>query len=161
MKSTVHRTFVLTAALGLASWGLASCISCYNVILDVGDATKVGVAVGTILEAKKDLIGMLVEHIDDPSRKYVAVTELPGFSGRYVLKRIPIPVGTTFQVVGFERPRNFLCSGVDAVLHPVTPLVPSGAEAQISLVEATDGSFAVNRRMFNEQIKDLMPSLEK
>jgi len=113
------------------------------------EAAKVGIPIGTTIETKQELIGMLVEHIDD-GHKYVVITELPGFNNRYVLKRIPIPAGMRFQVVGFERPRNFLCSGMDAVLHPDKPLGSSVAEGQIDLVQTTNGRFSLNHEMFSE-----------
>jgi len=141
----MHRVFSLATILGLVF--CTSC-SCYNVRLSTEEA-KVGIPIGSTIEARKELIGMLVEHIDD-GHKYVVITELPGFGNRYVLKRIPIPAGTRFQVVGFERPRNFLCSGMDAVLYPNKPLESSGSEAQIGLVQTTSGSFALNYEMFRE-----------
>ena len=92
---------------------------------------------------------MLVEHIDD-NHRYVDIQKLPGYKNRFVLKRIPIPVGTRFRVVSLNRPRNFLCSGLDAVLLPAVGLDPSAAEAEIDLVETSDGHYIVDPEIFVE-----------
>jgi len=129
--------------------GLMSC-SCYEARLSPEEAAKVGVPIGTIITAKKELIGMLVEHVDD-GHKYIVITELPGFSNRYVLKRISIAAGTAFEIIGFTRPRSPLCSGTDAVLRSKNEFESSGAEAQIDLVKVSGGTFAVDQKMFSEQ----------
>ena len=144
MKLTVCNFLALVAVVGFTSG--TSC-SCYEARLSEEDAAKMSALIGTSIEAKKDLIGMLVEHIDD-NHKYVHIQQLPGYKNRFVLKRITIPAGTRFRVVSLTQPRNFLCSGIDAELLPSVSLDPSGAGAEIDLVETTDGHYAVDPEMF-------------
>lgn len=142
----MHRVLALGFAVGLAS------CSCNYAVLDHDQALTVGVPIGIRIEAKTELIGMLVANIDDPNKKFLEVTPLPGFAGRYVLKRVPVPQGTAFEVVGFRKPSNILCYGrMDAVLRPSKPIEPSGAEVHINLDSAADGRFVVDQEMFVEQ----------
>ena len=146
MKRTVGKLLGLVVVVALTSG--ASC-SCYDVRLSDQEAANVGRLVGTTIQAKIDLIGMLGEHIDD-NHKFVHIQKLPGYKNRFVLKRIPIPAGTRFRVVSLNRPRNFLCSGTDAVLLSAVSFDPSAAEAEIDLVETSDGHYTVDPDMFVE-----------
>ena len=146
MKRTAGKLLGLLVVVFATSG--TSC-SCYEVRLSDQEAANVGRLIGTSIQAKKDLIGMLGEHIDD-NHKFVHIQKLPGYKNRFVLKRIPIPAGTRFRIVGLTRPRNVLCSGIDAVLLPTASLDPSGAEAEIDLVETSDGHYTVDPEMFVE-----------
>lgn len=108
-------------------------ISCYYAATDATD-----LPVGTQLETKTSLVGMLDESIDDPNIHYLNITELPGYSNRFVKKRISIPVGTRFKVVGARKWRNPLCWGQDpdVVLQAETPLESTNAEIHMTLPTA-------------------------
>ena len=141
-----HVTAILLALI------LMSC-SCYEERLSPEEAAKVGVPIGTIITANKELIGMLIENVDD-GHNYIVITQLPGFSNRYVLKRIPITAGTAFEIIGFTRPRSPLCSGTNAVLRSKKEFESSGVEAQIDLIEMAVGTFTVNQEMFSVQMPE-------
>jgi hypothetical protein len=90
---------------------------------------------------------MLDQSIDDPKVSYLNITPLPGYSNRFVSRRIPILVGTTFTVIGFRRPHNPICYGYEwqVILEAEKPLEGSDAEIHIRLDSATDPSLMVRR----------------
>ena len=81
---------------------------------------------------------MLDESIDDPNIHYLNITAPPGYSNRFVKKKLGIPVGTRFKVVGARKARNPLCMAQDpdVVLQAETPLEPTNAEIHMKLPTA-------------------------
>ena len=137
----MYKCLLFVAALAISS---CTSISCYYAATDA-----VELPVGTQLETKIPLVGMLDESIDDPSIHYLNITALPGYSNRFVKKRVGIPVGTRLKVVGARKARSPLCMAQDpeVVLQAEIPLEPTNAEihmklpaAQAHLSETTLGS---------------------
>lgn len=104
------------------------------------EAPPADLPIGTKLSVRKDLVGMLHEDIDDPRIYYLTVTPIPGFGGRYVKRRHPVPKGTSFTVAGFRRPHHPICHWYswEVILKPQQPLEPSNAEVKMKLDTAVD-----------------------
>lgn len=118
--------------------------------MDASEAAKVGIPIGAILEAKKALFGQLQPHIDD-NHRFIAINEVKLYKKHYVLKEFVFPAGTRFRIKGFTRPRSFLCSGIHAVLEPITPIDASGVDAEIDLISTGSGTYGPKPEMFSVQ----------
>jgi len=125
----------------------SSCVSCYYQPLTSNEEPPADLPIGTELSTATELIGMLDQDIDDPHLYYLNITQLPGYSNRFVAKHIPIPSGTTFSVVGFRRPHNLLCYWYawDVILRSQHPLETSNTEIHIALDRARDASLMKRR----------------
>jgi len=115
--------------------------------MKASEAAEVGIPVGTVVQAEKNLFGQLQRHVDD-GHEYIAVNEVKLHKKHYVLRDVAIPAGATFRIKGFTRPRSFLCSGIDAVLEPITPIDPSSADAQVDLIDSGGGIYRLKPEMF-------------
>lgn len=143
------KSLILPVACITASLFVASC-SCYEVAVHATEAEKVGLPIGTVLEARKNLFGQLQPHIDD-GHKFIAISEVQLYKKHYVLKEVAIPAGTRFRIKSFTRPRNPLCSGIDAVLEPITPIDPAGVDWDIDLKSTGNGTYGPKPEMFSVQ----------
>ena len=144
MKTLIHSVVCVTA-----SFFVASC-SCYEAQVSATEAATIGLPIGTVLEAKKDLFGQLQPHIDD-GHQFIAISEVKLYKKHYVLKEVSIPAGTRFRIKGLTRPRNPLCSGIDAILEPVTPIDPAGVDWDIDLRSTGNGAYGPYPEMFSVQ----------
>ena len=95
---------------------------------------------GTLLVLKTPMIGMLDQWIDDSAVYHLNITPLPGYSNRFVKKRVAVPAGTQFKVVGSRKATNPMCYGQDPdlVLQVEVPLEPSNSEIHMDLSFAVD-----------------------
>ena len=86
------------------------------------------------------MIGMLDQWIDDPNVHHLNITPLPGYSNRFVNRRVDIPAGARLEVVGARKATNPMCHWQDPelVLKVDTPLEPSNAEIHMDLSFALD-----------------------
>jgi len=124
------RLFIIVAASVSAA--------CTSISCNYGPTDATDLPIGTWLQTTAPMVGMLDESIDDPKVHYLNITELPGYSNRFVKKRIHIPAGSRFKVVGARKANNVLCWGQDheVVLQGDTPLESTNAEIHMKLPTA-------------------------
>jgi hypothetical protein len=129
----MYKYLALVAALACSS---CTSISCYY----KPSATPPEVPVGTLLEFKTQMVGMLDQWIDDSRVYHLNITPLPGYSNRFVKTHVEIPAGTRLKVVGARKATNPMChwQNPDLVLQVDKPLEPSNSEINIDLSLAID-----------------------
>lgn len=107
------KTFVLAISAVFAVLAGCTSISCRYGSTDQKDELPSDLPVGMIFQSKHALLGLLDESIDDPSVHYLNVVVPPGYRNRFVKRRVNIPAGTKFRVIGYRRPFNPLCYAHD------------------------------------------------
>ena len=129
----MYKYLTLVAALACSS---CTSISCYY----QPAANPPEVPVGTLLEFKTQMVGMLDQWIDDSRVYHLNITPLPGYSNRFVKTRVEIPAGTRLKVVGAHKATNPMClwQDPDLVLQADKPLEQSNSEIRIDLRFAID-----------------------
>lgn len=128
----MYKCLALIAALACSS---CTSISCYY----KPTAIPPEVPAGTVLEFKTPMIGMLDQWIDDSRVHYLNITPLPGYSNRFVKRRVEIAAGTQLKVIGAREATNPMChwQELELVLLTNTPLEPSNAEIHLDITLAT------------------------
>ena len=120
-------------------------ISCHYLPLAADEKAPDALPIGTRLAVREELIGMLDQSIDDPQVYYLYITPLPGYSNRFVSRRISISIGAIFRVIGFRRPHNPICYGYEweVILEAEKPINGSGNEIHMGIETAKNPSFMV------------------
>ena len=126
-------------------YGIGTSISCDYMPLALDEKAPDALPVGTRLAVRTELIGMLNQSIDHAQVYFLSITPPPGYSNRFVSRRVPIPIGTIFRVIGFRRPHNPICYGYEwkVILEAEKPINGSGDEIQMGIETAKNPSFMV------------------
>lgn len=134
------------AVLCAVALTLTSCCT-FDRFLDKESALREGVPVGELLVARKDLVAMVVSVDYQPNKvDFVHITEEPGYVGREVLKRIRVPKGQVFEIVGARESSSLGCSRRYIVVRAKEAIEPSGAE--VWLLEKAGGTQRVDPSNF-------------
>ena len=131
--------------LVLLIYAIGTSISCDYMPLALDEKAPDALLIGTRLAVRTELIGMLDQSIDDAQVYVLNITPLPGYSNRFVSRRVPIPTGTVFRVIGFRRPHNPVCYGFEwiVVLGAEKPINGAGDEIHMGIATAKNPSFMV------------------
>ena len=129
--------------LVLLIYGIGTSTSCDYMPLAKDEKAPDALPVGTQLVVRTELIGMLDQSIDDAKVYFLNITPLPGYLNRFVSRRVPIPTGTIFRVIGFRRPHNPICYGYEwqVILEAEKPINGSDDGIHMDIETAKNPSF--------------------